>query len=98
MLLGDLLDDAGHRLDDLLARDATLALEQAIGNHKRVLAHDLALFIHVERLHGARTDERVRGYLLRGPGQDGIALGDVVANLASLTRHLVHERGAARHE
>lgn len=43
MLLGDLLDDAGHRLDDLLARDATLALEQAIGNHERVLAHDLAL-------------------------------------------------------
>ncbi|VWM07733.1 Uncharacterised protein [Collinsella intestinalis] len=35
---------------------------------------------------------------MRGARQDGVALRDVVADLAALARHLVHEGGAARHE
>ena len=98
MLLGNLLDNARHGLDDLLARDAAFALEQAVGNDEGVLAHDLALLIHIKRLHGARAHERVGADLLRGPRQDGVALRDVVADLARLARNLVHESRAARHE
>ncbi|VWM25207.1 Uncharacterised protein [Collinsella intestinalis] len=98
MLLGNLLDNARHGLDDLLARDAAFALEQALGNDERILAHDLALLVHIECLHGARAHERVGADLLRGARQDGVALRNVVADLATLARHLVHEGGTARHE
>ena len=99
VLLGDLLDHARHRVDDLLTRNPRVALQQAVGNEHAILAGNLALLIHIADLHGACTHDGIARHLLRGVWQNGVVARDVVTNLALFATHLVHEclLGAQQH-
>ena len=99
MLLGDFLDHTRHGVDDLLARYARVALQQAIGDKHTVLAGNLALLVHVADLHGARTHDGIAWNLLRGVWQNSVVARDVVAHLPLLAAHLVHKSllGAQQH-
>ena len=91
VLLGDFLDHARHRVDDLLARYARVALQQAVGNEHAILAGDLALLVHVADLHSARAHDGIARHLLRGVRQNGVVARDVVAHLPLLAAHFVHK-------
>ena len=64
VLLSDFLDHTRHGVDDLLARYARVALQQAIGNEHAVFAGNLALLVHVADLHGARAHDGIARHLL----------------------------------
>ena len=99
MLLGDFLDHTRHGVDDLLARYARVALQQAIGDKHTVLAGNLALLVHVADLHGARAHDGIAWHLLRGVWQNSVVARDVIAHLPLLAAHFVHKSllGAQQH-
>ena len=99
MLLGDFLDHARHRVDDLLARYTGVALQQAVGNEHAILAGNLALLVHVADLHSARAHDGIARHLLRRVRQNGVVARDVVAHLPLLAAHFVHKSllGAQQH-
>ena len=99
MLLGDFLDHTRHGVDDLLARHARVALQQAIRNKHTVLAGNLAFLVHVADLHGARAHDGIAWHLLRGVWQNSVVARDVIAHLPLLAAHFVHESllGAQQH-
>ena len=99
VLLGNLLDHTRHGVDNLLARHARIALQQAVRDEHAVLAGDLALLVHIADLHGARTHDGIARHLLRRVRQDGVMARDIVAHLALLVAHLVHKGllGAKQH-
>ena len=99
VLLGDFLDHTRHGVDDLLARYARVALQQAIGDKHTVLAGDLAFLVHIADLHGARAHDGIARHLLRGVRQNGVVARDVVAHLPFLAAHFVHKGllGAQQH-
>ena len=96
VLVGNLLDQAHRRVDELLARRFHRALKQALRDEVALLAGDFARLVDELHRHGAHVHQSERGDLLRRAWQDGMVALDAVHRRAVFgSAHLVHEREVA---
>ena len=99
VLVGNLLDQAHRRIDELLARRFHRALKQALRDEVALLASDFACLVDELHRHGAHVHQGKRGNLLRGARQDGVVALDAIHRRAVFgLAHFVHERRLALEE